>query len=158
VASKACFLSVLVAAQSLWMAVFVNVVCHFPGDLITQIFLLALVNAAMTAVCLGISATMKSAEQASLVSIYLVGFQLPLSGAVLALPNMIGDITRPFIASYWSWSGFIQTMRDTRFYDVVLSVTQTKLSPLEVCVWVLAAHVILGLFFAYVGSRRSRWE
>ena len=158
VASKACFLSVLVAAQSLWMAVFVNVVCHFPGDLITQIFLLALVNAAMTAVCLGISATMKSAEQASLVSIYLVGFQLPLSGAVLALPKMIGWFTRPFIASYWSWSGFIQTMRDTRFYDVVLSVTQTRLSPLEVCVWVLAAHVILGLFFAYAGSRRSRWE
>ena len=158
VASKAAFLSVLVAAQSIWMAVFVNVVCHFPGDLLMQIALLIMVNAAMTAVCLGISATMKSAEQASLVSIYLVGFQLPLSGAVLALPKTIDWFARPFIASYWSWSGFIQTMRDTRFYDVVLSVTQTKLSALELCVWVLATHVVLGLVFAYVGSKRSRWE
>jgi hypothetical protein len=158
VASKACFLSFLVFAQSLWMAVFVNVVCHFPGDLLAQIALLMFVNAAMTAVCLGISATMKTAEQASLVSIYLVGFQLPLSGAVLALPKMIGWVTQPFIASYWAWSGFLETMRDTRFYDVVQDVTQTKLSPLEVCVWVLAAHIVFGLFFAYVGSRASRWE
>lgn len=158
VASKACFLSILVLAQSLWMAVFVNVVCHFPGDLVSQIALLTLVNAAMTAICLGISATMKTAEQASLVSIYLVGFQLPLSGAVLALPKLIGMVTRPFIASYWSWSGFIETMRDTRFYDVVQDVTQTKLSPLQVCVWVLATHVIVGLVIAYFGSRQSRWE
>ena len=35
-----------------------------------------------------ISSMMKTAEQASLVSIYLVGFQLPLSGAVLALPKV----------------------------------------------------------------------
>jgi ABC transport system ATP-binding/permease protein len=158
VASKAFFLSMLVALQSIWMAVFVNVICRFPGDLLAQIAMLMLVNAAMTAVCLGISATMKTAEQASLVSIYLVGFQLPLSGAVLALPKLIGVATRPFIASYWSWSGFIETMRDTRFYDVVQDVTQTKLSPLELCIWVLASHVVLGLFFAYVGCKHSRWE
>ncbi|HWB59062.1 MAG TPA: hypothetical protein VG733_06210, partial [Chthoniobacteraceae bacterium] len=142
----------------IWMAVFVNVVCHFQGDLMGQIALLMLANAAMTAVCLGISANMKTAEQASLVSIYLVGFQLPLSGAVLALPKFIGQCTRPFIASYWSWSGFIETMRDTRFYDMVQDMTQTKLSPLELCVWVLASHVVFGLFFAYIGSRASRWE
>ena len=158
IASKAFFLSILVTAQSLWMAVFVNVVCHFPGDLVSQIAQLVLVNAAMTAVSLGISATMKTAEQASLVSIYLVGFQLPLSGAVLALPDMIGKITRPFIASYWSWSGFVETMRDTRFYEAVQSVTQTKFAPLEVCTWVLATHVIVGLVIAYFGSRQSRWE
>ena len=44
-------------------------------------------GAALTAICLGISAWMKTAEQSSLLSIYLVGFQLPLSGAVLALPK-----------------------------------------------------------------------
>ena len=158
VASKACFLSLLVAAQSVWMAVFVNVICHFPGDLYTQIVLLALVNGAMTAVCLGISALMKSPEQASLVSVYLVGFQLPLSGAVLALPKTIDWLTRPFIASYWSWSGFIQTMQDTRFYDVVLNVTQTPLSKIAVCIWVLTTHIILGLFLAYTGCKHSRWE
>jgi ABC-type multidrug transport system ATPase subunit len=158
VASKACFLSVLVAAQSVWMAVFVNVICHFPGDLIAQIALLMLVNGAMTAVCLGISALMKSPEQASLVSVYLVGFQLPLSGAVLALPKTIDWITQPFIAAYWSWSGFIQTMQDTRFYDMVLAVTQTPLSKIALCIWVLCTHIILGGFLAYTGCRHSRWE
>jgi ABC transport system ATP-binding/permease protein len=158
VASKAVFLSALVIAQSVWMAVFVNVICRFPGDLITQIALLVMVNAAMTAVCLGISALMKSPEQASLASIYLVGFQLPLSGAVLALPKTIDWFTRPFIASYWSWSGFIQTMRDTRFYDVVQSVTQTPLSKTELCFWVLATHVLIGGYLAYTGCRQSRWE
>src|SRR4051812_3784155 len=67
IASKAAFLAVLVTAQSLWMAVFVNVICRFPGDLVTQAGLLLLVNAAMTAICLGISSITKSAEHASLI-------------------------------------------------------------------------------------------
>jgi ABC-type multidrug transport system ATPase subunit len=158
VASKAAFLGVLVLAQSVWMAVFVNLIVRFPGNLGTQILLLILVNAALTAVCLGISSLMKSAEQASLVSIYLVGFQLPLSGAVLALPAALGAITRPFIASYWGWSGFVQTLRDTRFYEAVLKVTQTHLSAAPLCIWALACHVLLGLTLAYVGCKNSRWE
>ena len=157
-ASKACFLFVLVAAQSIWMAVFVNRICRFPGDLLSQIVLLLLANGAMTAICLAISSLMKSPEQASLASIYLVGFQLPLSGAVLGLPEVFRWLTRPFIAAYWSWSGVLQTMRDTRFYDVVQLVTPTDLSPLVLCFWALACHVVIGLIVAYLGCKQSRWE
>ncbi len=158
VLSKAVFLTVLVAAQSVWMAVFVNVICHFPGDFVSQAAMLLMVNAAMTAVCLGISSMAKSPEQASLISVYLVGFQLPLSGAVLALPDFIGWATRPFIAAYWSWSGFLQSMRETRIYDIVQDVTQTHLSAVPLCFWVLGSHVFAGLFLAYIGSRNSQWE
>ncbi len=158
VASKAVFLGGLVLAQSVWMGVFVNVIVRFPGDLGTQILLLALVNGALTATCLAISSLLKSAEQASLVSIYLVGFQLPLSGAVLALPGALGWITRPFIASYWGWSGFIQTLRDTRFYEAILSVAETKLAAAPLCVWVLACHIGLGVVLAYTGCKNSRWD
>jgi ABC-type multidrug transport system ATPase subunit len=158
VASKTAFLGLLVLAQSVWMAVFVHVIVRFPGSLGTQIVLLALVNGALTATCLAISSLTKSAEQASLVSIYLVGFQLPLSGAVLALPAALCWITQPFIASYWGWSGFIQTLRDTRFYEAVLSVTQTKLAAAPLCVWVLGCHVALGILLACVGCKNSRWE
>lgn len=158
IASKAAFLSVLVLAQSLWMAVFVNMICHFPGDLFTQALLLVAVNGAMTAICLGISSLMRSAEQASLVSVYLVGFQLPLSGAVLALPEVLGWVTRPFISSYWAWSGYLQTMKDTRYYEAVGNVIQTQLTPVPLCLIVLGAHVVLGLFLAYIGTRSSRWE
>jgi hypothetical protein len=140
------------------MGLFVNAICRFPGNLITQIALLAAVNGAMTAVCLGISSLMKSPEQASLVSVYLVGFQLPLSGAVLALPKVLSWITRPFIAAYWSWSGFLQTLLETRFYDAVRSVSETDLSAIPLCFWVLGTHIVLGLFLAYAGCKHSRWE
>lgn len=158
VLSKALFLAALVLAQSVWMALFVKVICRMPGDLLPQIALLTLVNGAMTAVCLGISSLTKTPEQASLVSFYLVGFQLPLSGAVLAMPQILGWITRPFIASYWSWSGYLQTMRDTRFYEAVQKVTQTELSSLALCLVVLCAHIVIGLFLAYSGCKSSRWE
>jgi len=157
-ASKALFLAALVAAQSVWMAVFVNFICRFPGDLLVQCGLLLLGNAAITAASLAISSLLKSPEQASLVSIYLVGFQLPLSGAFLALPSALGLLTRPFIAAYWSWSGVIETMRDTRFYDAVQMVTQTSLSPVQLCFWALGSHVVFGLWLAYLGCRQSRWD
>ena len=158
VASKAAFLGVLVLVQSVWMAVFVNVIVQFQGSLLTQIVLLTLVNASLTSVCLGLSSLMKTAEQASLVSVYLVGFQLPLSGAVLALPKALSMLTQPFIASYWGWSGFIQTMHDTRFYEAVKKVTTTDISQAPLCIWWLCCHVLLGLIIAYTGCKNSRWE
>jgi hypothetical protein len=156
IASKAVFLFLLVAAQSAWMGLFVHFVCGFPGDLGAQLFFLLLVNGAMTSICLGVSAWMATAEQASLVSIYLVGFQLPLSGAVLALPDWIGTLVRPFISAYWSWSGVLQTLRLERYYDIVKMVAQTQLSVAPLCAWILLAHIVLGLFLAWAGSRTSR--
>jgi len=154
VASKAAFLSGLVLAQSIWMGLFVHFVCGFPGELFDQLVFLTLVNAAMTSVCLAVSSFLGSAEQASLVSIYLVGFQLPLSGAVLALPEFIGNLVRPFIAAYWSWSGVLQTLKGERYYDIVQMVVQTSLSPAALCLWVLSFHVIIGLFAAWIGCQR----
>ncbi len=154
VLSKGFFLALLVLAQSLWMGLFVHFVCGFPGDLGTQLVFLVLVNAAMTSVCLAVSSFLHSAEQASLVSIYLVGFQLPLSGAVLALPEFLGNIVRPFIAAYWSWSGVLQTLKGERYYDIVQMVVQTSLSSEALCLWVLFCHVVIGLFAAWLGCQR----
>lgn len=158
VVSKVVYLAALVLAQSLWMAVFVNAICKFEGAIAGQILSLVLVNAAMTAVCLAISSWMNSPEQASLVSVYLVGFQLPLSGAVLALPDFLGTLTRPFIAAYWGWSGFLQTMLDSRHYDAVQAVTQTEMSPIQLCFWVLGAQIAIGVAVAYMGCKHSRWD
>jgi ABC-type multidrug transport system ATPase subunit len=156
VASKAAFLFCLVLAQSLWMGIFVHHVCGFPGDFGAQLLLLVLVNAAMTSICLGVSSLMSTAEQASLVSIYLVGFQLPLSGAVLALPALLGDAVRPFISAYWSWSGILQTLKSERYYDIVQTVVQSPLSPLSLCLWVLGAHIAVGLFAAWICCERRQ--
>jgi len=158
IASKAVFLAFLVLAQSLWMGLFVHYICGLPGDLVVQLGFLILANAAMTAVCLGISSWMDTPEQASLVSIYLVGFQLPLSGAVLALPDWLGWIARPFIAAYWSWSGVLQSLRDESYYHVIQSVIQTGLANEALCFFVLILHVIAGLIAAYAGAHHLRWK
>jgi ABC-type multidrug transport system ATPase subunit len=156
IGSKAAFFSVLVLAQSLWMGFFVHHICGFPGELGGQLLLLVLVNAAMTSICLGISSLMSTPEQSSLVSIYLVGFQLPLSGAVLALPEWLGALTRPFISAYWSWSGILQTLKSERYYDIVQMVVQSPLSPGALCILVLVAHILAGFALAWMGCERRR--
>jgi ABC-type multidrug transport system ATPase subunit len=157
-ASKILFLGILSAVQSLWMGFFVHHTCAFPGELSSQLLFLFLVNAAMTSVCLAISSFMASAEQASLASIYLVGFQLPLSGAVLALPSWLGPLARPFIAAYWSWSGILQSLRGERYYDIVVMVIQTGLSASSACLWMLSIHIVAGILLTYQGCVRTKME
>ena len=157
-ASKAIYLSVLLLVQSLWMFAFVQFFWPFRGDEINHLVFLILANAAMTSVCLGISANSRTADQASLLSIYLVGFQLPLSGAVLALPEMIGVVVRPFISAYWAWSGSIEGGLLPDVIKAVKSIVQTSFSSANLCHMVLLAHVLVGLILAYVGIRRSRWD
>jgi len=158
IASKILFLGLLSAIQSLWMGLFIHYTCAFPGDLSSQLLFLFLVNAAMTSICLAISSYMKTAEQASMASIYFVGFQLPLSGAVLALPSWLGLIARPFIAAYWSWSGILQSLRGERYYDIVVMVIQTSLSMTPLCLLVLGIHIGVGIVLAYQGCLKTRME
>lgn len=156
VASKAAFLCLLMLLQSLWMGGFVKIVCGIPGNFVEQFVFLFLVNGAVTAICLGISSLMDSAESASLASIYFVGFQLPLSGAILALPDTIGPLVRPFISAYWSWSGFLETLQEERYYDIVQSVVQSPLASGTISLAVLMVHVIIGLATAWIGCERHR--
>lgn len=156
-ASKVVFLSCLVITQSLWMAFFVNFFGPFRGDFVDHVVFLLLVNAAMTFICLAISSLMRTAEQASLLSIYLVGFQLPLSGAVLALPENIDAFTRPFISAYWSWSGSVQALQG-KVYDSVKSVIDTGLSEQNTCLYMLSIHIAVALVAALVGMGRPQWD
>ena len=158
VASKVAFLSVLVLMQSFWMTVFVESISEIPSQAILPHFLLLLlVNGGMTAICLGISSLAKTADQASLLSIYLVGFQLPLSGAVLALPEWAGWLTRPFISAYWSWSGIMDGV-ERDYHRYIEEVTDTWLGPMWLSFVVLLLHVAIGLFIASDGVKKPKWE
>ena len=155
-ASKVAYLGFMVIVQSVWMAIFVQNICHLPtANFGMHLLLLLAVNAAMTAVCLGISAMSKSAEQASLLSVYLVGFQLPLSGAVLALPAAGEWLTRPFISAYWAWSGGVSSLENDAL-NAVNTVIDTALQPSWLCLLVLLIHFAIGLFIAYVGVKKNR--
>ena len=147
----------LCALQAFWMAWFVKSVCGFPGMLISQIAILFAATLAMSTTCLAISAASPSPERASLLAIYLVGFQLPLSGAALSLPDWLSTVCRPFIAAYWGWSGYLQTFADTRHYDIVKQSTKTTIAAYDASLAVLAVHVIVSLFLAwhFVGRQRN---
>ena len=156
-ASKIAFLSCLVVAQSLWMAVFVNFFSPFDGEFGQHALFLLLCNGAITSICLGISASMKTAEQASLLSIYLVGFQLPLSGAVLALPEKIEIFTRPFISAYWAWSGSVEALATSKNL-AEKSVISTSITPQNLCLYLLGLHIAVGLLISWLGAKRHQWE
>jgi ABC-type multidrug transport system ATPase subunit len=156
-ASKIAFLSCIVIAQSLWMAFFVNLFGTFRGDFIQHAIFLLLINASMTSICLAISAMMRTAEQASLLSIYLVGFQLPLSGAVLALPEHIEAFTRPFISAFWAWSGSVEALQ-SQVHGAVKSVIDTSLCDRNACLFTLSVHIAAALGLAWIGARRPQWD
>jgi len=152
--SKIAFLSVLILIQSSMMAILVEIFWPFRGDFMMHWISLILVNAAMTSVCLAISALLKTPAQSSLLSVYLVGFQLPLSGAILTLPDLPEKLTRPFISAYWSWSGSIDSLQEN-IYSAVQTVSGTSLSYVNNCFFILIGHIVIGLIFAFIGINRS---
>ncbi|MGA2052657.1 MAG: ABC transporter permease, partial [Opitutales bacterium] len=157
--SKLVFTGLLAAFQGIWMTAFVKVICAFPGpwDIQTGMFMLACV--AMTWVCLAFSALMTSAEKASTLSIYLVGFQLPLSGVVLALPSYLVWVCRPFINAYWGWAGYFSSMEQTRFYDAYTYTNpDTLIASSLVAAFVLGLHALGGAALVFWGCRQRRWN
>jgi len=156
-ASKVVFVLAIALLQGAWMTFFVKTICQFPGPWLPQILALASVCGAMTLVSLGFSALFSSADKASLLSIYLVGFQLPLSGVVLALPDALVWVCRPFITAYWGWAGYLASMRETRIFDAFrMHNTEWVASP-ELAVAILSLQGLAGLGLVVYGcSRRAQ--
>ena len=142
-------------AQAFWMTWFVKVVCGFKGDFLSQFEILFAITLAMSVTCLAISSLSKSPEKASLLAIYLVGLQLPLSGAVLALPDIVSNVCRPFIAAYWGWSGYLTTLAAFPLYDIVRQSTNTHIADFNQCLLVLSLHVIVCAVVAWIFVARS---
>lgn len=134
--------------QAFWMAWFVKTLCGFPGSLSEQFLILFATTAAVSVTCLAISALSATPERASLLAIYLVGLQLPLSGAVLALPELLSWICRPFIAAYWGWSGYLKTLGDFRQYDIVKQSTDTYIADFHLCLLFLGLHIVVATLLA----------
>ncbi len=155
VMAKTVFVSGLAIVQGVWMTVFVKAICQFPGSWLTCSIVLVLVVLAMSMLSLGFSAVFVSSEKASLLSIYLVGFQLPLSGVVLALPEYLVWVLRPLINAFWGWAGYLKTMQDTRWYDAVMVQDFGWLPEVPLSVLVLAIHTAVGFFLVVWGCQRK---
>lgn len=154
ITSKLLFVGAIALLQGIWMAVFVKIICQFPGPFSTQMLILGLCCLSMTWVCLGLSALCSSPEKASLLSIYLVGFQLPLSGIVLALPDGLIWILRPFINAYWAWAGYFGSMKDFQVYDALRMQNATWIPEPSLAMLVLLAQGIVGIAMVIYGCRK----
>lgn len=153
--SKLIFASAIALLQGAYMTFFVKFMCDFPGPWGAQMAVLVLCCVSMTVVCLGFSATLGSADKASLVSVYLVGFQLPLSGVVLALPELMTWICRPFINAYWGWAGYFGSMIDSQFYTAYrVHHADMVPSPLMSCV-VLGMQLSVGALLVFWGCQKT---
>lgn len=149
-------ITLLCVVQAFWMACFVKTMCGFPGSLLQQFTILFGTTLAMSTTCLAISAAAPSPERASLLAIYLVGFQLPLSGAALALPEWLSFLCRPFIAAYWGWSGYLQTFQDTRYFEIVRQSTETWIAPYSLGITILSIHVFLALIASILLTNHAK--
>lgn len=162
--SKVLFVLLLSVAQGLWMTGFVKAVCEFPGDTLLQAATLTLSCFAMSTISLGLSALLASAEKASLLSIYLVGFQLPLAGVVLALPDFLVWVCRPWINAFWGWSGYLTAMKgdESLYYDAAYHSYEKAygsgnvfLASPSLALAVLGLHAVAGIALTWVGCRRK---
>jgi hypothetical protein len=159
--SKIVFVSLVAIFQGVWMCLFVKLICNFPGPWAEQLAILAASCVSMSVVCLGFSAMLTSPEKSSLLSIYLVGFQLPLSGVVLALPAALTWVCRPFINSYWGWSGYMKSMMEQPLYDAYTASMPNQTAYVASTTEGLAVLLIQGLFgFCLVvyGCQQKRWN
>lgn len=156
--SKVIFFIGLAGAQGVWMAVFVKLVCRFPGHWWAQVATLGLSCVAMTLVSLGISAMARTAERASFSSVFLVGLQLPLSGVVLALPDSLLWICRPFINAFWAWAGYFNAMTHSRLYDAFRLTNERWLPSAEISLILLCLQSLAGIGLIFYGCRRLRWD
>jgi len=155
VATKVLLVLALSVAQAFWMTWFVKTICGFPGDFSGQFVILFVTTLAMSVTCLAISSASRSPERASLLAIYLVGLQLPLSGAVLALPEIVSTLCRPFIAAYWGWSGYLKTLVADPHYDIVRQSTNTYIADFNQCLLVLSLHSIIAGIAAWIFVART---
>ncbi len=159
--SKIVFVSLVAIFQGVWMCLFVKLICNFPGPWAGQLAILAASCVSMSIVCLGFSAMLTSPEKSSLLSIYLVGFQLPLSGVVLALPAALTWVCRPFINSYWGWSGFMNSMMGQPLYDAYTASMPNQNAYVASTTEGLAVLLIQGLVgfcFVVYGCQQKRWS
>jgi len=160
VLSKITFVSSIAIFQGIWMCGFVKLICKFPGSFIEQASILALVCLAMTLICLAFSAILSSPDKANTLSIYLVGFQLPLSGIVLALPIILKWCCRPFITIYWGWAGYMAAMKDSPIYDAYMQTMQstTYIPSLNTCATAFMIQTIFAIVLIAWGCKRKIWN
>lgn len=153
---KLVFTGAVAVVQGVAMTAIVKSVVHFPGSFWLQAATLVLVSLALSWLALGFSAWMKSGEKASLLAVYVVGFQLPLSGIVLQLPEPFTEAVRIAITTYWGWAAYLGSFRDTGLYDAAVFVGGESVPAVGLSLMVLSLHAAAAMLLVLSGISAKR--
>lgn len=156
VVSKLLLVLALVLMQSLWLGLFVDaVIGGLPGNGAMRVLLLLFTSLAFTLLSLGTSALSSTADLAAARTWALAFLQIPLSGALLALPAGVNTIVQPFITAYYGWSGSVDTLKGTALFPVLEAVNGTWFATPNLALGMLVVHMIVGVMMLLIGLRRS---
>lgn len=146
--------------QALSIEMFLDICSGLPGGLpgagMAKLVLPALSGVAFTSLCLGISATSSSAERAHSSALTLLVANLLLCGALLGFHRTIGHVIHPFITAHYGWSGLVDSMQRTPFFQPIDAFVKTWFATPSIAMVALVAHFLLGVVLAYVGLSRRR--
>lgn len=155
VLSKLSLAFTLVLIQSLWLGLFVDAVLGgLPGNGPMRMLLLLGTALAFTSLCLGTSALSKTGDLASARAWLLAFLQVPLCGALVALPAGLGTMIQPFVTAYYGWSGSIEAMKSSRLFDSFDLINGTWFASPGLALSLLFVHFLIGLLMLLIGLKR----
>ena len=154
--SKILFVTCLFLAQSVWFTIFLDMaIGKLPGSPVARVGLIVLTSGAFTLLSLGISAISRDSERASNLCLLLAFLQIPFSGALLALPNVVGSLVHPLATSYSGWSGIMDTM-PAALIQSLDTINGTWFATPAKAATLLGIHALIGIILCSVGLARRR--
>lgn len=149
------FMLPIILVQSVWMEMFLDIVSDgLPGTGPAKLLLPALSGAAFAAICLGISANSGSKERAHSLSLTLLCANVLLCGALLGFPRIMGHVVHPFITAHYGWSGIIDSLEKTAYFDPIDKMVKTWFATPDLAMTMLGVHFLVGVVLAFVGLKR----
>ncbi|MEZ5387527.1 MAG: ABC transporter ATP-binding protein [Prosthecobacter sp.] len=149
------FLVPVVLVQSVWMEMFLEMISGgLPGTQIAKLLLPALSGVAFASICLGISANSGTKERAHSACLTVLCVNVLLSGALLGLPQALGHVVYPFITAHYGWSGVIDSLKATAFFEPIDHLVKTWFATPSLAMIMLGVHFVVGVALAFVGLGR----
>jgi len=149
------FLLPIILVQSIWMEMFLEIVSGgLPGAQVAKLLLPALSGVAFAAICLGISAISGTKERAHSIALTVLCGNVLFSGALLGLPQALGQAVHPLITAHYGWSGIIDSLQKTPYFDPIDHMVKTWFATPQLAMIMLGVHCLIGIVLAYLGLRR----
>jgi ABC transport system ATP-binding/permease protein len=157
ITAKLLFISVLLLAQALSMAMLTElVVGAMPGHGGWRALLLAATSLGFGWLCMGLGAWARTLDQARFYGAALLILNLLASGALLAWPRGLALMLQSFLTAYYGWSGSLQTLSGSPWMNGVTALNNTALAGPGVAMTFLLTHALLGAGLLVAAVRRRR--